>query len=322
MAATNVVSARRPPRSSSRAKRRSRTFYLFITPWLLGLIFLTLIPFIFGFVISLTNYDGINLPTVKFVGLDNYIRAFSDQYVSFSIGRTLVWTAFNLPIWLGLSFLLALILNQDVKGRDFFRTLYYLPSVVPAVAAVTVWKILLDKNNGFLNGVISLFQPGTAVGWLTTYALQGMTAIAVWSGLGGGMVIFLAGLQNIPDELVEAAKIDGAGSWQIFQYITLPLMTPIIFFQLIMGLIGSFQQLVYPLLLATVTGQYVSVPPRSIYLYMIHTYQQIFANQRYGYGTALLWLLTIGVTALTLIVFWSQKFWVYSGDIPETEGSS
>jgi len=274
-------------------------------------------------VISLTNYDGINLPTVRFLGLQNYTRAFSDQYVGFSIGRTLIWAAFNLPIWLSLSFLLALILNQDVKGRDFFRTLYYLPSVVPAVAVVTIFKIMLDKNNGLLNGVISLYQPGTAIGWLTTYALQGMTAVAVWSGLGTGMVIFLAGLQNIPDELVEASKIDGANTWQIFRYITLPLMTPIIFFQLIIGLIGSFQQLVYPLLLATSTstGSRISVPPRSIYLYMIHTYQQIFANQRYGYGTALLWLLTIGVTALTLAVFWSQKFWVYSGDTPETVGS-
>jgi len=289
---------------------------------LLGLIFLTLIPFILGFLTSLTDYDGLNLPTLKFMGLHNYIRAFSDEYVGFSLGRTLIWAALNLPLWMGLSFALALILNQDVKGRGFFRTLYYLPSVVPAVAAVTVWKILLDKNNGLLNGMISIFQPGTAVGWLTTYALQGMTAIAVWSGLGGGMVIFLAGLQNIPDELVEAAKIDGANGWQVFRYITFPLMTPVIFFQLIMGLIGSFQQLVYPLLLATQTGAYVSVPPRSIYLYMIHTYQEIFANQRYGYGTSLLWLLTIGVTALTLVVFWSQKFWVYSGDTPETGGSS
>lgn len=322
MAVINFISSLRTPRSLNRAKRRSRTFYAFITPWLLGLIFLTLIPFILGFLTSLTDYDGLNLPTLKFMGLQNYIRAFSDEYVGFSLGRTLIWAALNLPLWMGLSFALALILNQDVKGRGFFRTLYYLPSVVPAVAAVTVWKILLDKNNGLLNGMISLFQPGTAVGWLTTYALQGMTAIAVWSGLGGGMVIFLAGLQNIPDELVEAAKIDGANGWQVFRYITFPLMTPVIFFQLIMGLIGSFQQLVYPLLLATQTGAYVSVPPRSIYLYMIHTYQEIFANQRYGYGTSLLWLLTIGVTALTLVVFWSQKFWVYSGDTPETGGLS
>ena len=325
MAETTAGSILHRSRSSRRAARRTRTFYAFITPWLLGLIFLTLVPLLFGFLISMTNYDGLNLPTAKFVGLQNYTRAFTSDktMVSFSLERTLIWAALNLPLWMGLSFLLALILNQDVKGRSFFRTLYYLPSVVPAVAAITVWKILLDQNNGLLNGIISFFKPGTAVGWLTNYALQGMTAIAVWSGLGAGMVIFLAGLQNIPDELVEAAKIDGANAWQVFANITLPLMTPIIFFQLIMGLIGSFQQLTYPLLLAqAASNQLSTIPPRSINLYMIHTYQQIFANQRYGYGTALLWLLTIGVTALTLLVFWSQKFWVYGGDTPETGGPS
>jgi len=271
----------------------------------------------------MTNYDGLNLFQAKFLGLDNYIRAFTadSNDVGFSLKRTLIWGALNLPLWMGISFLLAIILNQDVKGRGFFRTLYYLPSVVPAVAAITVWKILLDKNNGLFNGILNFFQPGIAVGWLTTYALQGMTAIAVWSGLGGGMVIFLAGLQNIPDELVEAAKIDGANGWQVFAHITLPLMTPIIFFQLIMGLIGSFQQLTFPLLLATAASNQASkIPPRSINLYMIKTYNEIFTNQRYGYGTALLWLLTIGVTALTLLVFWSQKFWVYQGDTPETGG--
>jgi multiple sugar transport system permease protein len=297
---------------------------LFLSPWLLGLIFLTLIPLVFGFVISMTNYDGLNLSTVKFVEFRNYIRAFTTDWdnVKFSLERTLLWGALNLPLWMGLSFLLALILNQDVKGRSFFRTLYYLPSVVPAVAAVTVWKILLDRNNGLFNGIINFFSPGTAIPFMTTYALQGMTAVAVWTGLGAGMVIFLAGLQNIPEELVEAAKIDGANGWRVFVHITLPLMTPIIFFQLIMGLVGSFQQLTYPLLLATAVSGTTGVPPRSIYLYMIHTYQQIFANQRYGYGTALLWILTIGVTMLTLLVFWSQKFWVYGGDTPETGGAS
>ena len=324
MAVNNAGSIPRQIRGTKRHQRRTRTFFVFLSPWLLGLIFLTLIPLVFGFVISMTNYDGFNLLNSKFIGLQNYARAFTTDksYVTFSLGRTLLWGALNLPLWMGLSFLLALILNQEVKGRSFFRTLYYLPSVVPAVAAVTVWKIILDKNNGLLNGLISVFQPGIAVGWLTTYALQGMTAVAVWTGLGAGMVIFLAGLQNIPEELVEAAKIDGASGWQVFANITLPLMTPIIFFQLIMGLVGSFQQLTFPLLLSTTISNTTGVPPRSIYLYMIHTYQQIFANQRYGYGTALLWLLTIGVTTLTLLVFWSQKFWVYGGDTPETGGSS
>ena len=305
--------------ASKRARSRTTAFYMFLLPWLLGLIFLTIIPLILGFLTSLTNYDGLNIDNLKFVGAGNYARALTrdSEMVNFSLWRTVIWGAFNLPLWLGLSFLMALILNQDVKGKGIFRTLYYLPSVMPAVAAVQMWKIILDKNNGLLNALLSLYQPGTAIGFLSTYALQGMTLIAVWSGLGSGMVIFLAGLQNIPDELVEAAKIDGANAWQIFRHITFPLMTPVIFFQLVVGLIGSFQQLTLPLVLSVVGLTQATVPPRSIYLYMIHTYQQIFVNQRYGYGIALLWLLTIGVVALTLFLFWSQKFWVYQGDNAE-----
>jgi multiple sugar transport system permease protein len=215
---------------------------------------------------------------------------------------------------MGLSFLTALILNQNVRGRDLFRVVYYLPSVIPVVAAITAWRIILDRNFGLLNEFISIFRPGTAIGWMSDYALFGMTAIAVWGGLGGGMIIFLAGLQDIPDELVEAARIDGANAFHVFRYITWPLMTPVIFFQLIMGLIGSFQQLTLPLIVSQIGAGTTSVPPRAIYLYMIHVYRQIFSSQRYGYGTALLWLLFIGVIALTALIFWSSKFWVYSGD--------
>ncbi len=237
-------------RSLTREQRRTLTFYLFISPWLLGFVLLTIIPLLVGFLTSLTNYEGLSLNNLRFVGTANYLRAFTaDEEVKFSLGRTLLWGLFNLPAWLILSFAMALILNQNIKGHGFFRTLYYLPSVVPVVAAITAWKVILDKNYGWLNGFISLFRPGTAIGWLSDYALQGMTMIAVWTGLGTGMVIFLAGLQNIPDELVEAARLDGAGSFQVFRYVTLPLMTPIIFLQLILGLIGVFQQVNLPLVL-------------------------------------------------------------------------
>ena len=298
----------------TRQQRRTLTFYAFVSPWLLGFVFLSVFPLLVGFITSLTNYDGLNLETVKFVGLDNYVRAFEDPDVSFSLGRTILWMLANLPLWLILSFLLALILNQDVKGRGFFRTLFYLPSLIPFTAAVTAWRIILEKNFGMLNAFISLFTPApVAIGWLSDYSLPGMTSIAIWSGLGAGMVIFLAGLQGIPDELKEAAQIDGANGWQVFRHITLPLMTPVIFFQLVLGLIGSFQQLNLPLIVTKVGIAASSVPPRPIYLYMIHTYRQIFTEGRYGYGTALVWLLTIGSLLLTAVVFWSEKYWVYTG---------
>ena len=301
----------RQKRSLTRSQRRTLTFYAFITPWLLGFIFLGLFPLIVGFLTSLTNYDGLNLATVKFIGLDNYTRAFEDPDVGFSLVRTLLWGLLNLPCWLVISFTLAMILNQEVKGRGFFRVIFYLPSIIPLVAAINAWRIILEKNYGMLNYLISFWRPNTAIGWMSDFALPGMTLIAVWGGLGVGMIIFLAGLQNIPDELVEAAKIDGANGIQVFRHITLPLMTPVIFFQLVLGLIGAFQQLNLPLILSTV-GLSTGVPPRPIYLYMIHTYRQIFTHGRYGYGTALLWMLFVGTIALTAIVFWSQKFWVYS----------
>jgi ABC-type sugar transport system permease subunit len=297
----------------TRQQRRSLNFYMFISPWLIGFVLLGAIPLVLGFLTSMTNYDGLNFSYLKFVGIANYIRATKDPDVAFSFGRTVVWLFANLPLWIFLSFAMALILNQNIKGQGMFRTLYYLPSIVPGAAAILAWKIILDKNNGLLNGLISLWRPGTAVGWLSNYAMEGMTAIAVWTGLGSGMIIFLAGLQGIPDELVEAARIDGASPMQIFRAITLPLMTPVIFFQLVMGLIGAFSQLNLPLLLVNVglTGA-GATPSREIYLYMIHAYQQIFTSQRFGYGTALLWILFILVVLLTWLVFWSAKFWVYT----------
>jgi ABC-type sugar transport system permease subunit len=300
-------------RMLSRQQRRTLSFYLFISPWLIGFILLSAIPLILGLATSLTNYDGLNFFNLKFIGLSNYARSLKDPEVGFSFVRTIYWLIANLPTWMVLSFAMAMILNQNIRGRGIFRTLYYLPSIVPGAAAILAWKIILDQNNGLLNGVISLWRPGTAIGWLSNYALEGMTMIAVWSGLGAGMVIFLAGLQGIPDELVEAAKIDGANPVQSFFYITLPLMTPVIFFQLIMGLIGSFSQLNLPLLLVNVglTGN-GAVPSRDIYLYMIHAYNQIFTARRYGYGTALLWLLFVGIVFLTYLVFKTEKYWVFS----------
>ncbi|MFC1996323.1 carbohydrate ABC transporter permease [Chloroflexota bacterium] len=300
-------------RHLTRNQRRTVTFYAMVSPWLIGFILLGVFPLIVGVLTSFTNYDGLNFKTFKWIGFTNYTRGvFDDPDVLFSLKRTLVWGGLNLPLWLIISFSLAMILNQAVKGRGLFRTIFYLPSLIPITAAVTAWRIILERNFGMLNHLISQFTPEpVAIGWLSDYAMPGMTMIAVWGGLGAGMVIFLAGLQGIPTALLEAAHIDGANAWQSFRHVTLPLMTPVIFFQLILGLIGAFQQLNLPLVLTRVGITTASVPPRPIYLYMIHTYQQIFVSGRFGYGTALLWMLFIGVLVLTGLVFWSQKFWVY-----------
>jgi len=313
MAQPAALGRRGTPRVLKRSQRQTITFFMFIAPWLIGLVCLGIIPLVVGFLSSLTNYDGLGLDRLRFVGMENYARAFSDQDVGFSIKRTLVWGALNVPLYLIISFSLALMLNQAIKGRGFFRTVFYLPSIVPLSAALIAWKVILDKNVGLLNALIDKFRPGTAIGWLSDYSLQGMAAISIWAGLGVGMVIFLAALQGIPDELIEAARIDGASSFRVMLHITLPLLTPVIFLQLVMGLINSFQQLNLPLLLTQIglTSQ-GAVPPRPIYLYMIHTYEQIFTKRLYGYGNALLWMLFVAVLLLTGIVFWTQRYWVYT----------
>jgi multiple sugar transport system permease protein len=221
----------------------------------------------------------------------------------------------SVPLWIVLALVIAMMLNQNGPVRGGFRTLFYLPTVVPIVATVWVWKIFLDQNFGLLNAGLGLIFPNAAIRWLVDYPTFVLVALTLWMGVGGGMVIFLAGLQGIPTELKDAAQIDGADRFETFRFITLPLLTPVIFFQLILGIIGSLQTLVAPLLLAG--GSLSAMPPRDNYFYLIHVYIQVFANQRFGYGTALLWLLFLVIVLLSILVFRSARYWVYYEMEPE-----
>jgi multiple sugar transport system permease protein len=304
--------ARPTRRRSTRARRRTRWFFVFIAPWFIGFVLLSVVPLGVGFFTSLTNYDGFDPADSKFIGFKNYSRALGDDRMFLALRRTLLWAAINTPLWLAVTFGMALALNQrGTRGQGMFRTLYYIPSIVPVVGVVWIWKIILDNNFGLLNAAIGIFRPGTAIPFLSTYALPSLSVIALWTGLGSGMIIFLAGLQNIPVELSEAARIDGAGTVQLFRHVTLPIMTPVVFFQLVLGLISAFQQLVLPMLLAPGQDSSGWNPPRSSYLYMIHAYRQLFVYQRYGYSTALLWLLFVVILVLTLLVFRTARYWVF-----------
>ena len=303
-------------RKRSRRRARVFAFYAMIAPWFIGFILLGIIPLVVGFAASFSNYDGINIATVKWLGLRNYSRVFQDSEAIKAFYRTLLWSLLNVPLWLMASFSLALILNQGIRARGIFRTLFYLPSIVPAVGAVWAWRLLLDPNNGVINALISIFRPGTAILWTTDYALPSLTMIAVWQGVGVGMVIFLAGLQGIPVELEEAARIDGASMLGVFRHVTIPLMTPVIFFQLVLAIIGSLQQYTLPMLLAG--GRISSVPPQAAYFFVVHVMRQIFTFSRFGYGLALMWLLFVVIVLFTILVFWSSRYWVhYEVDISE-----
>lgn len=296
---------------SKRAQREARAFYFFITPWLLGFVGLSLIPLIFGFLMSLTNYDGFNLATVRFMGLQNYARALQNPDMWIALRNTAFYGLGTVPIGLAIGLLLAVMLNQAMRGRAIFRLIYYLPSILPLAGAVMAWRLLFNKDAGLVNALLSLARPGTAINWPTDHLLLLLYLFAWWN-IGGAMVIFLAGLQGIPEELREAAKLDGANRFQVFHAITLPLLTPVIFFQLILGLIGSMQILDAAILIYGRAGLSGAINlPRDKYFYMVYNYSQVFDFQRYGYGVSLSWLFFLIVLVLTLIIVVTSRYWVH-----------
>ena len=309
------------PRSAAwrrRGFRRALTFYLLISPWLIGFVLLGAIPLAGAFVMSFTNYDGLNLDYLSFVGADNYTRALGDADAQYALGRTLLLMAFVVPVGLALQLALALMVNQKIRFSNFFRTIFYLPYVIPVVASVWIWKIFVDPTGGLPNALIGTVLPEANIRWLVEYPTAVLAVLTIWAAAGGGMVVFLAGLQGIPAEYREAAMIDGASRTQVTRYITLPLLTPVIFFNLVTGIIVALQILVQPMLLSPgILGLNPgTVPPRDNYLYVVHSYIEIFTKQLFGYGSALLWVLFAVVLGLTVILFKTSRRWVFYGVEP------
>jgi multiple sugar transport system permease protein len=296
-----------------RARREARDFFIMIAPWLLGFVFLNLVPLLLGFAASFTNYNGLNLDRLKFMGLDNFTRALDLENKDFwiSLFNTFKYAVIVVPVGQMCSLGLAALLNQKIRGRAIFRMLFYVPAILPLAGATRAWNLLWNKNSGLVNAVLSLISPGTAVNWTYDYFFL-VLYLYVWWHAGGGMVIYLAGLQGVPDELKEAALIDGANKFQVFRNVTLPLLTPVIFFQSILGIIGALQVMQVPILIYGRAGLSGNVQmPRNMYMYMIYIYSQVFDFQRYGYGVALSWIFFVIVLVLTLLFLFSSRYWVY-----------
>lgn len=291
----------------SKKWRQYGTFYAFLSPWLIIFILLGVFPLLYGLYLSFTNFTGFNMNHLKFVGLDNYKTVFEDSESMYALGRTLLVTAINVPLSLGIGLLLAILLNQKIKGLSWYRTAFYMPSVVPVISTVLMWKFIFSSD-GLLNALITRFNL-PAVNWLSyDYATTALIVMLLW-GAGGSLLVNLAGLKGIPTDLYEAAEIDGASSIRKFFAVTLPLMTHILFFNLIMGIITSLQIYIQPILLS---GRQLLDPPiKPNYLYLVHAFQQIFAFQRFGFGLALMWVLFIAILLLTVLVFYSSRYWVY-----------
>jgi multiple sugar transport system permease protein len=278
--------------------------YLAISPWLLGLLLFTAGPILASFFLSFTRYDIVNPP--QWVGLGNYERIFTiDRDFRQALRVTLTFALVTLPLNLLLGLGLSLLLNLKLRGMNVYRTLFYLPAVLPAVAVTLLWVWLFNSDFGMINWLLSKFGI-EGPNWFQhpRYALPALMVMSLW-GVGGGAVIYLAGLQNIPPHLYEAAEIDGANSWWRFWKITIPLLTPTIFFQLVLELIGSFQAFVTAYV-ATNGG-----PRKSTLFYMLYLYQKAFLTLQMGYGAALAWILAVIILVCTLLVLKSSALWVY-----------
>jgi multiple sugar transport system permease protein len=291
-------------KKTSRLKRgEAVAFYLFISPWILGFIFFIGGPIISSFGLSLTNYSIINKPV--FTWLANYKAMLKDPLFSKSLYNTFYYAVLFIPFGIVTSFGLAMFLNQKVRGLAFYRTIYYLPTVVPVVASAILWLWLLNPQWGLINmGLRAIGIKGP--GWLTSeeWSKPSIVLMGVW-GLGTWIVIYLAGLQGIPEQLYEAAQIDGANLWHRFIYITVPMMTPTIFFTLIVGIIGSFQVFTQAYIM-TAGG-----PVNSTLFYALYMYRNAFNYLKMGYASAMAWVLFIIILLLTLIQFALANRWVY-----------
>ncbi len=308
----HVLQAASPPKGQGRRWSRysSRTFYLFVSPWIIGFFLLTLIPLLYALGLSFTDWDGLS-PHWHIIGLTNYINIFQDSEAWGSLVRTLLYAVIAVPLSIAGGLGLAVMLNQRLKAVGFFRTVFYVPSLVPIVATAIMWKLIFDRDAGALNAVLEWLHIPVVTWLVDPTAFYALIILMLW-GMGGGMIISLAGLQGIPSELTEAAVVDGANRWQAFRNVTLPMLSPVLFFQAVTGTITSLQILVQPLLLAQTNSiSQVTQVPHSNLLYMVYVYQQFTNMQHLGYGAALLWVFFVIILLITFLVLRSGSFWVY-----------
>jgi multiple sugar transport system permease protein len=277
------------------AGRRTVMGYIFIAPFILGFLFWFLTPALTSLWLVVHEWNMIAPP--EFVGLDNFRDLFTDKLFWQALKVTTAYTAIAVPLGMVLAFALALLMNTKVRGITVFRTIYYLPSIVPAVSNAILWAWILNSDFGLLNAFLHIFGVPRVL-WLQEpeWALPALTLMSLWS-LGGGMVIYLAGLQGIPNEFYEAAEIDGANAWAKLWRVTIPLMSPVIFFNLVMSLIGTFQIFTAGYLITN------GGPQNATLFYVLYLWRNAFMYLKMGYAAALAWVLSLIIMGLTVFVF-------------------
>jgi multiple sugar transport system permease protein len=290
---------------SRRPKRDTRDALIFLSPWIIGFVLFTAGPIVASLVLSFCRWDVIS--PARFIGLANYRQMFHDRLLAVSLVNTLVYAAMFIPASIVVSLALAMLLNQRLPGMRLFRTIFYLPTLTQGVATFAVWSVVFEQQNGLINralGTVMRDPPG----WLVdpAWAKPALVIMALWS-VGGMMLIFLAGLQNVPRQLYESAAIDGAGPLRQFASVTLPMLSPVIFFNLIMATIGSLQVFSAAFIL---TG---GGPSNSTLFYVYYLFNRAFVYFNMGYASAMAWGLFLIALGLTLAQMWAGRKWVHYG---------
>ncbi len=294
--------------ASRRAWRQNLTGYLFFSPWLLGMLLFNVIPIVLAIYYSFTEYTVLQAP--RWIGLGNYREMLMvDPLFWKALYNTVYFSVFSVPLSLLLALFLAMLLNARVPGQSFFRATFFLPSIVPVVAASIIWAWILHPEYGLINDLLAKIGiPGPP--WLASevWSKPAFILMSLW-GIGPTAIIFLAGLQDIPQHLYEAAEIDGANLWQRIRNITFPLLTPTIFFNLVIGLINAFQ--VFTQVFIITSGSSLGGPLWSTLVYVLYLYVQGFQYFKMGYASALAIVLFVIILVLTLIIQATSRRWVY-----------
>ena len=286
--------------------RKSGAGYAFLTPWVIGLVGLTLGPTLVSLYLSFTQFNLFQPP--KWIGAANYVRiATNDPAFMASMGVTFVYVLFSVPLKLGFALALAMLLNRGIRGLPIYRAIFYLPSLLGSSVAIAILWRELFAGNGLINGVLANFGI-QGPSWISNphYALWTLVVLSVWQ-FGSPMVIFLAGLRQIPTDLYQAASIDGASNARKFFSITLPLLTPVVFFNFIVQMIDAFQSFTPAFIVSSGTGG----PLNSTLFYALYIYQEAFSFFHMGYAAALAWILLVLIAVFTAIAFLTSRFWVY-----------
>lgn len=296
----------------SLARQEALMGFLFIAPWVVGFLAFTLIPTLATIVFSLTNLR-LETANMDWVGLQNYRTMMNDGVMWASLRVTLTYGAIALPVSIIAPIALAVLMNhRSLFGKPFFRAAFYFPYIIPFVAAIFIWASMLNPESGWVNQILEWMGVADPPDWLrsTRWVYPALVIVGIW-GIGNAMLINLASLQGVPTELYDAAKIDGAGPWRSFWNVTFPMISPVIFYNLILTIVALFQYFTVPLVLYEGRGD----PGGATMFYNLNLYKTFFTFNNMSYGATLAWFLFLIILVTTMILFWSQRFWVfYSGE--------